>query len=90
MPVIASAKKKLRQDIKRKEKNKILENAYKTAVKKAEKSPTEKTLQSAFSLVDKAAKHYIIHKNKASRIKSRLAKALAKKPAPRISKSPKK
>lgn len=48
-------------------------------VKMMRKTPTAKTLSAAFKALDKAAKGKIIHKNKANRLKSSLAKLIAKK-----------
>ena len=79
MPVIKSAKKKLRADRKRERANKKIETLVRLTIKKAERKPTPKSIQEAFSLVDKAVKKNIIHKNKAARIKSRLSKLLGKK-----------
>lgn len=42
------------------------------------KKPTAKALTAAYKALDKAAKHHIIPKNRASRTKSRLAKLLKK------------
>mgnify|MGYP001573026080 CR=1 FL=1 len=80
MPVIKSAKKKLRQDKKRALRNKNLKNLFKKMVKMAQKNPSEENIKKAISVVDKAGKKNIIHKNKASRIKSSLSKLLGKKP----------
>ncbi len=74
MPVTKSAKKKLRKDKVRTQENKKIENLFKSAVKKAQKSRTEKSVKDAMKLVDKAAKKNIIHKNKAGRLKSKLSK----------------
>jgi small subunit ribosomal protein S20 len=74
MPNIKSAKKKMRQDKKRQELNKAYKNRYKKAVKVLVSKPTKKQLIETVSLVDKAAKKGVIHKNKASRLKSRLSK----------------
>src|SRR5579863_2081977 len=74
MPVIKSAKKKLRQDKKRTLRNAKVEERLKDAIKAAKKNPTIKTVSLAFQLADKAAKNHIIHKNKAARIKSSLTK----------------
>lgn len=90
MPVIKSAKKKLRQDKKRTLHNKSLENLFKKMVKEATKNPSEANIKKAVSAVDKAAKKNIIHKNKASRIKSSLSKLLGKKPKPAKTKQVKK
>lgn len=87
MPVIKSAKKKLRQDRKRTELNKKLEDLFKKLIKQAKNSPTEKNIKMAISAVDKAAKKNIIHKNKAARLKSSLSK-LAKTKKPSETKKP--
>lgn len=79
MPVTKSAKKKLRQDKKRTVQNRMLKDALKDAVKKAQKNPSDDTLRVTTKLADKAAKNHLIHKNKAARIKSRLAKLLGTK-----------
>lgn len=98
MPLIKSAKKKLRQDKKRTLERAKVEEHLKDAVKKATASATEKTVKEAFSLLDKAAKRHIIHKNKAARIKSRIShllspkktasKEVAKKAAPKAKAKP--
>ncbi|MEK7534157.1 MAG: 30S ribosomal protein S20 [Patescibacteria group bacterium] len=80
MPVIKSAKKKLRQDKKRTLQNKSIENLFKKMVKEAQKNPSEENIKKAVSVVDKMAQKNTIHKNKASRIKSTLSKLSAKKP----------
>lgn len=79
MPVIKSAKKKLRQDIKREKVNNLLRKKYKDSLKAANKLKTGDSVKSAVKLVDKAVGKGLIHKNKAARIKSSLSK-LAKMP----------
>ncbi|MBI2028070.1 MAG: 30S ribosomal protein S20 [Candidatus Levybacteria bacterium] len=79
MPIIKSAKKKLRADKKRKILNERLERILNSSIKKAEKLTSQKNIQEAISIIDKSAKKGIIHKNKASRLKSRLSKLLTKK-----------
>jgi small subunit ribosomal protein S20 len=79
MPVTKQARKKLRKDRKREVKNDILRASYKKAVKTTKKSATDKKLSAATKVIDKAAKKGIIHKNKAARLKSRLAKLTGKK-----------
>lgn len=49
----------------------------KKAIKAARVAPTEESVRAAVKQTDKAAKHNIIHKNKASRVKSMLAKILS-------------
>ena len=79
MPVIKSAKKKLRKDRKRELQNKVLRNLFKKTVKQAEKNPSVANITKAVKIIDKIAKKNIIHKNKAARIKSKLAKLVAGK-----------
>ncbi len=91
MPVIKSAKKKLRKDRKREIVNKNLKNLLKKNIKLAEKNPSEASIRKAIKIIDKTAKKNIIHKNKAARIKSKLAKLLAgKKPIAKVSQKAKK
>lgn len=82
MPVIKSAKKKLRADNKKETANKKLRNILNSLIKKAERTPSEKNIREAVRIVDKSAKKNIIHKNKAAKLKSRLSKLLGKKPKP--------
>ncbi len=71
MPVIRSAKKKLKVDKKRESANKKSESLINLVVKKAQKKPTPASIQKAFQAIDKGVKKDIFHKNKAARIKSR-------------------
>jgi len=84
MPVIKSAKKKLKQDKKREKTNKLLKTSFKNAIKEAQRSKTAAKILNAVKLVDKVAKKRIIHKNKAARIKSSLSK-LIKSPVSKTS-----
>lgn len=83
MPITASAKKALRQSIRRKARNLTRSNAYKSAVKELQKvaktgtKEVEKLLAKTYKAVDKAAKTGVIKKNKASRLKSSAAKLLS-------------
>ena len=79
MPIIQSAKKKMRQDKRRTKRNKPVRTQVKTAVKDARVKPSKRTLQEAFSALDIAAKKHILHKNKAARLKSRLSKLTEQK-----------
>jgi len=73
MPVIKSAKKKLRQDKKRTLQNEKVEKILKSLIKKAKNQKSQKSIIAAVKTADKAAKIHVIHKNKAARIKSMLA-----------------
>lgn len=79
MPIIKSAKKKLRADKKRESFNSKLAHMLDYSLKKAKKVKSEKNIKEAISITDKSAKNNIIHKNKAARIKSKLSKLLTKK-----------
>ncbi|MEK7498769.1 MAG: 30S ribosomal protein S20 [Patescibacteria group bacterium] len=78
MPNTTSAQKALRQNLTRRAKNVTKKVAMKAAIKKLTqtKDKPEKTgaLSLAYKSIDKAAKSGVIHRNKAARIKSRLAK----------------
>lgn len=88
MPNIASAKKRTRQNEKRRKKNQAQKSAIRTQEKKLRSLVAEKKLDDAakaqsqlVSLVDKAAKKNLIHKNAASRKKSRIANLIKKSAA---------
>lgn len=79
MPVIRSAKKKLKVDRKRESSNKKAEAFINLVIKKTQRKPTPKSVQEAFKAIDKGVKKDIFHKNKGARIKSRLSKLIGKK-----------
>jgi len=80
MPNIKSAKKKLRQDLKRTKRNDAARKKIRQTVKSANKEKqTESFLKKAFSIIDRAAKKKVIHKNKAARLKSSISKLIGKK-----------
>ena len=74
MPVIKSAKKRMRQEKKRTAINRTKKENLKILIKNVRTDKTVKNLTAVFSVLDKAAKVDLIHKNKASRLKSRLSK----------------
>ena len=83
MPITSSAKKALRQTKTRNARNVLKKEAYKKTVTGFRKLVAAKKLDEAkallstvFKTLDKAAKTKVIMKNKASRLKSRLAKML--------------
>ena len=73
MPITKSVKKSLKVSQRRRQENRRQE----IALKKAIKTVTPKTLPKTISLIDKAAKTHLIHKNKAARLKSKLTIRLA-------------
>lgn len=76
MPVLKHAKKKLRQDKVRTARNKKVKDLYKKLIKEARAKKTAESLSKAFSSIDKAAKHYILHKNTAARMKASLSRVI--------------
>jgi len=74
LPNIDAAKKWARASEKRRERNLAVKTALKTAYRKAASAPTGDNVKAAASAYDKAAARGIVHKNKANRKKSRLAK----------------
>ncbi|MGC2128915.1 MAG: 30S ribosomal protein S20 [Candidatus Aquilonibacter sp.] len=78
MPNIKAAEKWVRQSEKRTVANKDRKTRLKTIFKKALAERDDAFSKTVESELDKAAKTGVIHKNKAARKKSRLAKALAK------------
>lgn len=85
MPNNASAKKRMRQEEKRRAHNRSIKSIVKTAVTKArtaitvDSTPAEDAqlaVRNAVSELDRAAKKGVIHKNNAARRKSRLMKQL--------------
>ena len=86
MPNTTSAKKALRQTIKRRILNRSQRSALRTAVKKlrtALEGTDTAVIQTAFQLAtkkfDQAADKHLIHKNSAARSKSRLSKLVKAK-----------
>lgn len=85
MPKTKSAKKALRQNITRRAKNLADLKKLKTTIKTFRKLAAEKKVEEAakylptvYKALDKSAKTNLIKKNKASRLKSRLAAKLPK------------
>ncbi len=85
MPNTKSAGKAMRQSERRNVRNVKAKDKFKAAVKEVKKlitagkkSEAATAIKAAMSALDKAAKNNVIHKNTASRKKSRLAKAIAK------------
>lgn len=76
MPIIRSAKKKVKQDKKKTVGNKKFESTYKRVIRTFNQAGknTKKSLSELHSSIDKAAKKGVIHKKKANRLKSRLSK----------------
>jgi small subunit ribosomal protein S20 len=82
LPNIKSAKKRMRQSIKRRERNFAQRSKIRTYMKKAnnifsssdKQDEKDNILSITFSVLDKAAKKGVIHSNKAARLKSKLSR----------------
>jgi small subunit ribosomal protein S20 len=76
VPNIASAKKNMRKSRAAAVRNRAQRSALRTALKKARATDAApETVTLAVSLLDRAARKGLIHKNKAARHKSQLATA---------------
>ena len=89
MPNTQNAKKALRQSKKRRLRNRVQRSVLRTLVKKMRSTDSSEDAQArdaGFRLVtkklDQAAAKKLIHRNKAARIKSRLARQIAKVMSP--------
>lgn len=85
MPITKSAKKALRQSVRRHARNLKRKEAYKKLVGELRKMTTagktkeaKDLLPKLYAALDKAAKTNAVKKNKASRLKSRLSRLVAK------------
>ena len=76
MPIIKSAKKALRSSLKKHEANLEFKKRLKESIKKV----SSKSINTAYSVIDKAVKKNLIHKNKAARLKSSLIKKIGETP----------
>ena len=82
MPVTKTARRALRGSIRKGVVNKTIKVNLEKALRAAKKARDKKSVSKAISLIDRAAKKNLIHKNKASRLKSSLSKLLlTKKPS---------
>ena len=84
MPNIASAKKRVRQTIKRTRRNQLVKAQIRYSVKKfgealksADQENIKTALTNAIKVIDKAASKGVIHKNTAARKKSALYRRMA-------------
>ena len=80
MPQHKSAEKRIRQNAKRRMRNKQRRSMLRTALKKVKNAPDKESasseLKNTVSIIDRMASKGIIHKNKAANLKSKLTKAV--------------
>ncbi len=83
MPIIKSAKKRVKQTAKRKIRNKGIKTKLKNIAKairnEKDSDRAKELLNEVYSLFDKAVNKGIIHKNNAARKKTHLAKIVREK-----------
>ncbi len=89
MPNIESAKKRMRQNVERRLRNRSAISRMRTAVKALRKLVEEKKLDEArqklpsvYAVIDRTARNGVIHRNTAARYKSRLTTLLNSQAAP--------
>jgi small subunit ribosomal protein S20 len=91
MPIIKSAKKRVRVAGKAAARNSKTKRNLRASLKLFAKSPSAKSHSSAVSNIDKSLKKGVLHKNKAARLKrqaAKNAKAAGVKPGKAAAKSP--
>lgn len=78
MANIQSAKKKVRKDIGRTKRNNVyrssIDRTMRTIAKTKDTSLLVGLVKKAYSLIDRASKRKVLHRNKASRLKSRVTR----------------
>ncbi|OGM11727.1 hypothetical protein A2Z22_04980 [Candidatus Woesebacteria bacterium RBG_16_34_12] len=79
MPVTKTAKRAQRSSKKKEIVNKRFRARLDIAIRLAKRNKKTNDINQAISLVDKACKNKLIHKNKASRLKSSLTRLLSRK-----------
>ena len=76
MPISLSAKKSLRKSLKNNKENVLFKTKLKLTVKKFLSKPSEEGLKDVYSILDKAVKEGLYHKNKTARLKANYTKRL--------------
>jgi len=84
MPISLSAKKSLRKSLKNHKENAVFKNTLKKTVKKFLVKPSADSLKEVYSVLDKAVKKNVFHKNKTARLKSEYAKRLSGKSVAKV------
>ncbi|MEZ4414297.1 MAG: 30S ribosomal protein S20 [Gemmatimonadota bacterium] len=82
MPNIKSAKRRMRTSLKAQERNRAAKSRLRTAIKRVLQAGSSDDatarLREAAALIDRAATRRLIHPNRASRFKARLARHVAR------------
>jgi small subunit ribosomal protein S20 len=78
MPILKNAKKKLRQDKKRTSLNNKVRSTIDKAFVTLKKVLNTDNVAKAYSVIDKAQKKNVLHKNTAARLKSKAQRLVSK------------
>ena len=78
MPITKSVKKSLRQSETKRKRNSGFKVNLKKTIKSFLAKPDQKGLKTVYSMLDKAGKNHIYHKNKVNRLKSNFSKKIEK------------
>jgi ribosomal protein S20 len=81
MPVTYSAKRALRKSKRKAAVNLKTKIKMKSVLKIARATKNPELAPQAYQVIDRAAKHHLLHPNKAARLKSQIARFLAKSSA---------
>lgn len=73
MPLLSNAKKALRSSKRKAIVNSRVRSRMRTALKNVAEKPSAETIATAYSAIDTACKRNLLHKNKASRLKSQIS-----------------
>ena len=73
-----SAKKRDRQNERRRQRNRATLSRLRTVVKKTSAEPTPDNLSESYSVLDRAVRKNVLHRKRVARMKSNLAKRTAK------------
>ena len=83
MPISYSAKRALRKEKRRTIVNKRIKNIMRLAMRAVNESKAMEALPKAYQAIDRATKRNLLHKKKASRLKSQLSKVVEITPQPK-------
>lgn len=77
MPILKNAKKALRSSKRKAVVNSRVRSRMRTAMDAVKTKTSPESVSEAFSRIDRAVKHNLLHKNKAGRLKSQLSKLVS-------------
>lgn len=78
MPISLSAKASLRKSLRNQKANRGFKKVIKGTIKEFLVKPTKEGLEKVYSVLDKAVKKEIFHRNKVARLKGKFSKKIVK------------